>query len=167
MKTDIDEIERGTNPDPITHAPGSHPVGTGLGAVVGGAAGVGGAIATGAIAGSVVGPIGTAVGATIGAVAGGLIGKGLAEEFNPTEEHEFWLVNYRAKPYIPPGTEYDEIRPAYELGWEGRWRHLGETFEDVEPEMAREWEKVRGNSTLKWDEAKQACRDAWDRVDRI
>ena len=52
------------NPDPITKAPGAHPVGTGVGAALGGAAVGGGAaaIAAGAAAGSVAGPIGTIAG---------------------------------------------------------------------------------------------------------
>ena len=55
------------NRDPITGAVGSHPVGTGVGAVAGG-------IAAGAAAGTVAGPVGTAIGAAVGAVAGGLTG---------------------------------------------------------------------------------------------
>ena len=65
------------NRDPITGAPGAHPVGTGVGAAAGG-------IAAGAAAGSVVGPVGTVVGAAVGAVAGGLVGKGVAEKVDPT-----------------------------------------------------------------------------------
>ena len=59
---------RDENRDPITGAPGSHPVGTGLGAAAGG-------MAAGAAAGTVAGPVGTAVGAAVGAVVGGLAGK--------------------------------------------------------------------------------------------
>jgi hypothetical protein len=67
-----------TNLDPITGAPGAHPVGVGLGAAVGG-------IAAGAAAGTVAaGPLGTVVGAAVGAVAGGLGGKAVAEHFDPT-----------------------------------------------------------------------------------
>jgi phage tail tape-measure protein len=67
-----------TNLDPITGAPGAHPVGVGLGAAVGG-------IAAGAVAGTVAaGPLGTVVGATVGAIAGGLGGKAVAEHFDPT-----------------------------------------------------------------------------------
>ena len=65
------------NRDPITGAPGSHPIGTGLGAAVGG-------VAAGAAIGSVAGPVGTAVGAAAGAVVGGLAGKGVAETVEPT-----------------------------------------------------------------------------------
>ncbi len=69
-----------TNPDPITGAPGAHPVGVGLGAAAGG-------IAAGAAAGTLAaGPIGTVVGAAIGAVVGGLAGKGAAESMNPTQD---------------------------------------------------------------------------------
>ena len=66
------------NPDPITGAPGAHPVGVGLGATSGGT--------IGAVVGVVGGPVGVAVGATVGAVAGGLAGKGLAELADPTVE---------------------------------------------------------------------------------
>lgn len=65
------------NLDPLTGAPGAHPVGTGVGAAAGG-------IAAGAAAGSVAGPVGTVVGAAIGAVAGGMAGKGVAETVDPT-----------------------------------------------------------------------------------
>jgi hypothetical protein len=77
----IEKTERPeTNPDPITGAPGAHPVGVGLGAAAGG-------IAAGAAAGTfAAGPIGTVVGAAIGAVVGGLAGKGAAESMNPTQD---------------------------------------------------------------------------------
>jgi hypothetical protein len=53
--------QSGTNLDPITGAPGAHPVGVGLGAAAGGIAG---GIAAGAAVGTVAaGPVGTVVGA--------------------------------------------------------------------------------------------------------
>src|SRR2546426_3175125 len=65
--------------DPITHAPGAHPVGVGAGAASAGAAGA-------ALGAAVGGPIGAVVGAAVGAVAGGLGGKAAAEAVNPTIE---------------------------------------------------------------------------------
>ena len=74
--------EATTNADPITGAPGAHPVGVGLGAAAGGVAG---GIAAGAAVGTVAaGPVGTVVGAAVGAIAGGLGGKAVAEHFDPT-----------------------------------------------------------------------------------
>ena len=58
------------NRDPITGAPGAHPVGTGVGAASGGVAGA----AVGTVVG---GPVGAVVGAAVGAIAGGLAGAGL------------------------------------------------------------------------------------------
>jgi len=58
---------------------GSHPVGTGVGAVAGG-------MAAGAAAGTVAGPVGTVAGAAAGAVAGGLAGKAVAEEVDDDDD---------------------------------------------------------------------------------
>ena len=83
------------NLEPITGAPGAHPVGTGVGAAAGGA--------TGAAVGSVAGPIGTAVGAVIGAVVGGLAGNSVAETVDPTAEEAYWRASYTREPYYRDG----------------------------------------------------------------
>jgi hypothetical protein len=148
-----------TNPDPITGEPGSHPVGTGIGAAAGGAA-------AGAAGGAVAGPVGAAVGAVVGAVAGGLAGKAVEEHIDPTAEDAFWRQNYRDRPYVEQGIEYDTYRPAYQYGWESRSRYRDRRFEEVEPELKSGWSAQKQHSALAWDKAKQAARDAWDRVDR-
>ncbi len=148
------------NPDPITKEPGAHPVGAGVGAAAGGA------IAAGAAMGTVAGPMGTAVGAAIGAVAGGLFGKGVAEGINPTAERRYWQENYATRPYVNKGASFDEYAPAYQYGWESSMKHAGKSFEDVEDDLADNWEKARGKSRLTWDSAGPATRDAWDRVYR-
>src|SRR5688572_14728312 len=105
------------NPDPITGAPGSHPIGTGVGAAGGGAAGA----AIGAAVSGPAFPVGAAVGAVVGAIAGGLAGKGAAEAVNPTAEDEYWRTNYASRPYFESSYTYDEdYRPAYEYGWTAR-----------------------------------------------
>ncbi len=142
-----------TNPDPITGAPGSHPVGTGIGAVSG--------AVTGAAMGSIAGPVGAAVGGVIGALAGGLAGKEVAESFDPTVETAYWRDNYHTEPYIEPGFTYDDYRPAYLLGGE---RHApGRPFEEAEKEMGEGWEEVKGESRLPWDKAREAARAGWRR----
>lgn len=148
-----------TNPDPITGAPGSHPVGTGLGAAAGG-------LAAGAAAGAVAGPVGAAVGAVVGAVAGGLGGKAIEEQIDPTAEDAYWRENYRTRNYIDKGAAYDTYRPAYQYGWESRNQYRGKRFDDVESDLAIGWEKTKANTALGWEKAKFAARDAWDRVER-
>jgi hypothetical protein len=144
------------NRDPITGTPGAHPVGVGIGAVGGGAA-------AGAAIGSVAGPVGTAVGAAAGAVVGGLAGKAIAEQVNPTVEDAYWRSNYNRRPYVKAGESYDKYQPAYRYGWEGRSRHAGKKFDEVERELERDWATQRGNCPLDWQGAKPAVRDAWER----
>jgi hypothetical protein len=152
----LDEVEN-ANRDPITHEPGAHPIGTGLGAAGAGAAGA-------AIGGAIGGPIGAAIGAAAGAIAGGLGGKGAAEGVNPTTEHQYWEENYSSRPYVGSDAAFDDYKPAYQLGWESRTRHEGKDFEDVESDLGRDWDKLKGKSRLEWDQAKHATRDAWERV---
>ena len=148
------------NRDPITGAPGAHPVGTGVGAAVGG-------MAAGAAAGTLAaGPVGTMVGAAAGAVAGGLAGKAVAEHFDPTAEDAYWRDNFSREPYYQSGMTYDDYRPAYSLGWESRSRYAGRRFEDVETDLGRDYETRRGKSKLSWEHGKHATRAAWNRIER-
>ncbi len=146
------------NRDPISGAPGAHPIGVGAGAAAGGAAG--------AAVGSVVGPVGTVVGAAVGAVAGGLAGKGAAEAVNPTYENDYWQKNYASQSYVTKGSSYDTYRPAYQHGWESYGRYPGRKFDEVEKDVRRDWEASTYGKTQPWDNAKMAVRDAWHRVER-
>ena len=148
--------EKSFNLDPITQAPGAHPVGTGVGAAVGGAA-------AGAAAGALGGPVGAVVGGVVGAVAGGLGGKAVAESVNPTAEEAYWRENYNREPYYEGGRTFDDYGPAYRLGLEGRTGYEG-NFDDVQDRLASEWDSKRERSTLNWPQASLASRAAWDRV---
>lgn len=152
---------KSANRDPITGAPGSHPVGTGIGAATGGIAG---GIGAGALAGSMGGPVGTAIGAVVGAVAGGLAGKGIAEAIDPTVEEKYWRSNYASRPYVKSGSSFDDYGPAYRYGVDSYGQTKGRTFEQAEPDLQRGWEKAKGRSTLSWDKARDASRDSWQRV---
>lgn len=145
------------NRDPLTGTPGAHPVGTGIGAVVGGAA-------AGAATGTVAGPVGTVVGAAIGAVVGGFAGKGVAEAIDPTRERAYWKENFSGRDYVEKDSTFDDYGPAYGLGVDARSRYPGRDFDDVEPEMASEWGTSHGASSLSWERAKHAARDAWNRI---
>ena len=160
MKHTSDILESDANRDPISGAPGSHPVGTGLGAALGGAA-------AGAAAGTVVGPVGTVIGAAVGAIVGGYAGKGVAEAIDPTVESAYWRENFQSRPYAQAGSEFadfDQYEPAYRYGVESFGRYPGRSFEAAEADMAGNWQRVRGTSSLDWDRARHASRDAWNRL---
>lgn len=153
-------IERkDANRDPITDAPGAHPVGTGLGAALGGAA-------AGAATGTVAGPVGTIIGAAAGAIIGGLAGKGVAEVIDPTVEYAYWRDNYVGRPYVGSGATFDDYGPAYVYGVDSSSKFGDRDFDDIEPDLARDWATARGKSGLSWERARHASRDAWERVRR-
>ena len=147
------------NRDPISGAPGAHPVGTGLGAAAGG-------MAAGAAAGSFAGPAGAAAGAAVGAIVGGLAGKGIAEKIDPTVEEAHWSSNYQKEPYYNRQYTYADYHPGYRTGWEGRGRYQGKTFDEVEAELKADYERNRGDSSLDWEDNRPAAQAAWRRLDK-
>ena len=156
--TNVDATREGSaNLDPISGAPGAHPVGTGLGAALGGAA-------AGAATGTVAGPVGTVIGAAVGAIIGGLAGKGVAEAIDPTVEAAYWRDNFSNRPYVDSSATYDDYGPAYGYGVNSFGKHKGRNFDEAEPALSRDWESARGTSNLTWDKAKSATRDAWNKV---
>jgi hypothetical protein len=147
------------NPDPLTDAPGSHPIETGVGAVIGGAA-------SGLAVGAVGGPIGAAVGAMIGgAVAGGLAGKGVGELIDPTTEDN-WLREYFGTDKKPPSeAELAAMRRAFRYGLAAQARFPGRMFRDMETELRTGWED--SGETTPWSKIYEAVRSGFDRTMQI
>lgn len=133
----------------------------GVGAAVGGVAGgVAGGAAAGAAAGGMTGPVGAVVGAAVGAAVGALAGR----KVDPAVEDAYWKDNYSSRPYVTAGSTYDEYAPAYRYGTDAYSKYPGRSFDEVEPDLSRDWATARGNSSLEWERAKHATRDAWQRV---
>jgi hypothetical protein len=145
------------NLDPLSGEKGAHPVGVGVGTAAGGAA-------AGAAAGMVAGPVGAVVGAVVGGLVGGLAGKEVAEAVEPTDEDTYWETHFRTRPYAVQGASYDLYRPAYLYGRDAMLKHEGKSFEEVQRALARGWRKARSGSSLTWEQAKPAVRDAWERT---
>lgn len=143
------------NPDPLTDAPGSHPIETGIGAAAAGAA-------SGLAVGAVAGPVGAAVGAAAGAIAGGLAGKGIGELIDPTTEDNWLREQFGSRSYVEQGDTFETHVPAYRYGAEAEAAFGDEAFENVEPRLQSGW----GNdnrSNLTWERARGAVRDAYER----
>lgn len=143
------------NPDPITDAPGSHPIEVGVGAALGGAA-------SGAAVGSVAGPVGTAVGAALGAVAGGYAGKGIGELIDPTTEDNWLRDNFSSRPYVREGETFEAHAPAYRYGATAESQYGEGKFDEIEEDLKSGWE-----GDMEWDRARDAARDAYDRSAQI
>ncbi len=156
----LEHAGRDANRDPITGAPGSHPVGVGVGGAAGG-------MAAGAAAGTVLGPIGTLIGAAVGVVAGAAVGKRVAERIDPTGEEAYWREAHKDRPYVKSDYDYDrDYSTAYGFGLQAREADLDRGWDESEASLRSEWDKARGESRLPWEDAQPAVRDAWDRADR-
>jgi hypothetical protein len=110
---------------------------------------------------------GASSGCASGAVAGSNAHKMNSQTVNPSVESQYWKDNYSKRPYADAKVTQDDFAPAYRYGWESFASHGGDekTFDTVEPDLRRGWEKAKGSSQLGWEQAKAASRDAWDRVD--
>lgn len=137
-------------------------LGMAAGGVVGGAAV--GAAAVSAIASPLAAPIGAVAGAAIGGALGGKAGEAIAREVNPTAEEKYWEENYRDRPYVAESRDFDTYRPAYRYGVDAYQRNPERSFDEVEADLGREWTTARGTSSLEWHEARDASRDAYDRL---
>lgn len=132
---------------------------------VGGVSGLAAGAAIGAAAG---GPVGAVIGAAAGALAGVGAARGIEALVDADEEDAYWAEHYASRPYVTADRGYEHYRAAYRYGWESRIRHHadGRTYDELEPELERDWEERRGASPLDWSDARHAARDAWHRVER-
>lgn len=150
-------LDRDTNPDPLTGEPGSHPVGTGVGTTGGGLTGA-------AVGAAIAGPVGAAVGAVVGGVAGAYSGRGVAEAVNPTVEETFWRENHASQEWAGEGSTYDDYAPAYRSGYEAVAKYAGRDYAEIETDLALDYKKHDPNTALPWDRARPAVKAAWQRV---
>jgi hypothetical protein len=89
--------------------------------------------------------------------------------FNPSVHDIYWREAYSREPYYKADYSYDDYAPAYRTGYEAAGRYLGQNrrFDDLEPELRANYERIKGKSRLAWENAKDAVRAAWHRVERL
>ena len=80
------------------------------------------------------------------------------------DDESYWRETFRTRPYVQPDRGFDHYAPAYRYGHASAARHDGRDWHEVETDLARDWERERGDAGSTWHEAKDAVRDAWDRV---
>ena len=95
---------------------------------------------------------------------GTVAGTTIDESIDPAAEEAYWRENYSSRPNVNRELSFNEYRPAYSYGVDAHRRYEGQSFEQAEPELMRDWDRVKGMSSLTWENAKHAVRDAWQRV---
>ena len=79
-------------------------------------------------------------------------------------EEAYWRDNYATRPYAREDHPFIEYKPAYRFGADAHTRYPGRSFDEAESELRNDWDRFKGTSSLTWDEARHAARDAWHRV---
>jgi hypothetical protein len=163
MATDVNRAKKvdlpprgNRNADPISDEPGAHPIETGIGAAVAGAA-------SGLTAGAVAGPMAAAVGVAVGAVAGAYAGKSIGEVIDPTTDDDWLRLNFRSRPYVEVGDEYEDFRSAYRFGSLAESKYGDAGLDLADPELKKDWEASVA-SDLPWSRASGAVKDGYDRT---
>jgi hypothetical protein len=81
-----------------------------------------------------------------------------------TTEETYWREHHASQPYADKQRSYEDYAPAYRFGYDAATKHTGKRFEEIEEDVALNYEKSRPESALPWDHARPAVKAAWDRL---
>lgn len=76
-----------------------------------------------------------------------------------------WREYHKNRPYANRAASFDEYEPAYAgHGVTSNTRYRGRSFEDINSDLAQDWNASRVTPALAWERARFAARNAWDYV---
>jgi hypothetical protein len=80
-------------------------------------------------------------------------------------ESAYWRNHYSSRPYYNKTTKYTTYEPAYRFGIYNFTQNEGKRYEDLDmSQLKSDWDRMRGTSTLTWEQAQPAVRDAYTRM---
>jgi hypothetical protein len=86
------------------------------------------------------------------------------KKIDPAKEEAYWREKHDQQSYAAEKYTYEHYAPAYRTGIQGAVKHAGKEYDEIEDDLALDYEKHRVGSPLPWDEARHAVRAAWDRL---
>ena len=87
----------------------------------------------------------------------------VARRLDARDEDAYWQRSYAHEPYCRPECDYEDYAPAFCVGYIGFIQYGGH-YEDAEKSLYANWERIKGDSRLGYDDAAQAMRAAWMRL---
>jgi hypothetical protein len=75
-----------------------------------------------------------------------------------------WREHHSTQPYASGKYSYEDYAPAYHTAHTAYEKHAGKDFDEIEDDIALDYEKNQPGSPLPWDEARPAVRSAWDKL---
>jgi hypothetical protein len=85
-------------------------------------------------------------------------------QYSAQVEDLYWSENYWKEAYFRPDYDYEDYAPAYCVGYSGCAQYGG-CFEDAEKSLCANFVRIKGDSRLSWDEAREPIRAAWRRIE--
>jgi hypothetical protein len=79
-------------------------------------------------------------------------------------EDSYWRRNFSSRPYAESNAQYSTYQPAYRYGVDAYSRFNGRRFNTIsDAELRADWERT-GTSDMDWNDARDAVRDAYERM---
>ncbi len=86
-----------------------------------------------------------------------------AQRVDAAVEEAYWRTHFSGEKYGEREAAYATYQPAFRAGFVGRNRYPGKTFEEVEKDLQRDYDRLKGSAALPWARARFAVLDAWNR----
>lgn len=79
----------------------------------------------------------------------------------------YYRSRFDAAEYRDPAYAFPDYRSAYRFGTWARHAYPDRSWDDAfDADLSRQWSSARGDSTLSWEQARAAARDAWSYTPR-
>ncbi|MDQ2824366.1 MAG: hypothetical protein M3R29_02855 [Verrucomicrobiota bacterium] len=85
----------------------------------------------------------------------------------PNKEEAYWREHHATQSYADKNLSYEHYAPAYRVGHAAAKKYAGKRFEEIEDDLALDYEKNRIGSALPWDRARPATKAAWDKLSGV
>ena len=80
-----------------------------------------------------------------------------------TKEEAYWRESHPKQSYSGKSS-YDDYAAAYRTGYEGFHRYPGKPYEEIEDDLALDYQRTQAGAALPWDHARHAVRAAWAKL---
>lgn len=88
----------------------------------------------------------------------------LEQSTGVNKEDSYLRYKLKNLAYADSVVAYDSYAPAYRFGISAYSIYNGRDFNEIEPQLAKDWDTARDYSNLDWDAAKIATKDAYMRL---
>ena len=79
------------------------------------------------------------------------------------KEEAYWREQHPKQSYAKEAS-YEDYAAAYRTGYEGFHKYPGKAYEEIESDLALDYQRNQPGAALPWDHARHAVHAAWAKV---